>query len=214
MEPIGDILLLGVISLVAAVSPGPDFIVVTKNSLLHSRRVGFLTALGVGAGILVHVTYSIAGIGLLISQSVLFFTILKIIGALYLLFLGLTLLIKHPRGISPVLVDDDPFKNLKEKLSPLNAFREGFFTNALNPKATLFFLGIFTQVIDPTTPVAWQAGYGIEVALVVLVWFSVLALFLTASTIRTFFLRFRGHFEKIMGVLLVAFGIKLALSKF
>ena len=74
---------IAVISLLAAMSPGPDFIVVTKNSLSGSRGVGLCTALGVGLGILSHVTYSLIGIGFIISQSIILFAIIGVAIAYY-----------------------------------------------------------------------------------------------------------------------------------
>src|SRR3954463_9342933 len=82
----------GAIALLAAISPGPDFLVVTKNSINHSRRIGIMTALGVGSAILVHVAYTIVGVGLIISQSILLFSAIKLLGAMYLCYLGVTML--------------------------------------------------------------------------------------------------------------------------
>src|SRR3989344_3197595 len=153
---------IGIISLLAAMSPGPDFVVVTKNSLLGSRRTGLFTAVGVGFGILLHVAYSLLGIGFVISQSILLFSIIKYIGALYLLYLGYKLLRAKKTVSSEIGVNDS-----KVAISALGALREGFLTNALNPKATLFFLSIFTQVIGPETPLLLQATLGAEVAVIV-----------------------------------------------
>lgn len=75
MEYIAIFGTIAIISLLAAMSPGPDFIVVTKNSFSGSRAIGLCTALGVGLGIMSHVTYSLIGIGFIISQSIILFTI-------------------------------------------------------------------------------------------------------------------------------------------
>lgn len=208
MEYIATAVTLGIIALLAAISPGPDFVVVVKNTL-NARRVGLMTAFGVGFGILVHVTYSLLGIGLIISQSILLFSLIKYAGAAYLLYLGIQLL-RAKKG-------EDALKKMAgvEKRGGISSWRalgEGFMTNALNPKATLFFLSIFTQVIHPETPLIVQGMYGVEVALVVGIWFSALALFLTMTPIRSKFSRIQYYLSKVMGGMLIAFGIKLALQ--
>ena len=80
------------ITLLAVISPGPDFAMVTRNSLLLSRRAGVGTALGIALGVLVHVTYTLVGVGLLIQQSMVLFQVLKLVGAAYLIYLGMKML--------------------------------------------------------------------------------------------------------------------------
>ena len=80
------------ITLLAVISPGADFAMVTRNSLLRSRRAGLLTALGIGLGVLVHVGYTLLGVGLLMQQSTWLFDVVKLLGAAYLIYLGVTML--------------------------------------------------------------------------------------------------------------------------
>lgn len=187
-------------------SPGPDFAVVTKNSLFGSRTVGLFTAIGVGLGIFLHVAYSLVGIGVIISQSILVFSIIKYIGAAYLLYLGYQLLRAKKETKEEVQTEN------KFTMSPVAALREGFFTNALNPKATLFFLSVFTQVIDPQTPLAIQALLGAEVAVIVGLWFVLLTLLITYGPVKGLFSKIHYYLMKVMGGALVLLGIKLALE--
>src|SRR3546814_20934556 len=87
-----ELLAVITITLLAVISPGPDFAMVTRNSLMLSRRAGMLTALGIGLGVLVHVTYTLVGVGLLIQQSLWLFTALKLVGDAYLIYHRLTML--------------------------------------------------------------------------------------------------------------------------
>lgn len=198
-------LTIGIISILAAISPGPDFAVVMKNSLFGSRKIGLVTAVGVGLGILLHVAYSLIGIGFIISQSIVLFTIIKYIGAGYILYLSYQLL-KVKKSETTDREQD------KITISTFQAFREGFLTNALNPKATLFFLSIFTQVVDASTPLSIQALLGIEVSLIVMVWFVTLSLVITYQPIRTVFMKGHYYVMKAMGGALVFLGIKLAFA--
>ena len=196
---------IAVISLLAAMSPGPDFIVVTKNSIGGSRSVGLYTAIGVGLGILSHLTYSLIGIGLIISQSIILFSIIKYAGALYLFYLAYQLLKAKQHDQN----NDDKKSFQPVTISKWQALKEGFFTNSLNPKATLFFLSIFTQVIDPNTPLLIQGLLGLEVAVIVGVWFCILALIITHKTIAKSFQKVHYYLMKLMGGALVLLGIKL-----
>ena len=76
------------IHLLAVMSPGPDFVMISRNSLIYSRRSGIFSALGLACGMAVHASYSLVGIGLIITKSIVLFSILKFVGAAYLLYFG------------------------------------------------------------------------------------------------------------------------------
>lgn len=191
----------------AAMSPGPDFAMVMRNSLVYSRRTGVLAALGLSLGIALHVTYSLLGIGLLISRSILLFNAIKWIGALYLIFIGVRSLIsRRPKDDKQLLSVE------KQDLTTGQALRMGFLTNALNPKATLFFLALFTTVVSPSTPIAYKLVYGVEMVIATFAWFAFVAVILSHSKINSLFARVKHRIEKVFGVVLIAFGLKVALG--
>ncbi|HEY4501490.1 MAG TPA: LysE family transporter [Candidatus Paceibacterota bacterium] len=207
MESVFSFGAFGVVMLLAAISPGPDFLVVVKNSLGYSRSIGIVTALGVGSAIFVHVAYTIVGIGLIVSQSILIFSVIKILGAVYLCYLGLSLLRAKEQKI-----ELEQTQRLSDK-TVWGAFREGFLTNLLNPKAAVFFVSVFSQIVSPKLPLFLQSLYGIEAAIIVSVWFSLLAVILSYSAIRNVFGKFQTRMLQIMGVALILLGIRLAFSK-
>jgi threonine/homoserine/homoserine lactone efflux protein len=88
----------------------------------------------------------------------------------------------------------------------------GFINNALNPKATLFFLSLFTQLVSSSTPISIQVIYGAIVSISCLAWFSLVAVFLNRSEVKKVFLKVQKYIEKIMGVVLLCFGLKVAFS--
>lgn len=202
----------------AVLSPGPDFVIAVRNSLLYSRRVGIMTAFGFGAGVLLHVTYTLLGIAALIEQSVIIFNSLKWIGALYLIYIGFMAL--RSRGSASKIMAQieqdgqaDPCQTCPSKtLTSWQAFRTGFLTNALNPKASLFFLAIFSQIINPATPLTWQIAYGLTCSAMVTIWFSLVAVVLNHPPIRNRFLKWSKWIDRICGGLMVALGIKIALT--
>jgi RhtB (resistance to homoserine/threonine) family protein len=201
-------LTIALIHFLAVISPGPDFVIITRNSLVYSRKTGIFTAAGLGCGIVLHATYSLLGIGLVISKSILLFNTIKWIGALYLIYIGWkSLTAKHQKNI-----EADPAARSQKDLSAWQAFRTGFLCNALNPKATLFMLALFTQVIDPLTPLAVQIGYGLYMGAATFIWFSFVASVFSFKPIKAAFARIQESVERVMGAVLIALGIKVALS--
>lgn len=199
------ILLVGIFSMALA-SPGPDFVIAVRNSVLHSRTAGIFTAIGFAIGVMIHVTYTLVGIAALISQSVLFFNILKYAGAAYLFYIGIKSL--KSKGYEP----NESSKN-ENGMKPLQALWSGFLTNTLNPKATLFFLSVFSQFINPETPLFVQMIYAGTCVFMTFLWFSFVAIVLTNPKIKATFLKLTKWIDRICGGLLIALGIKLALSK-
>jgi RhtB (resistance to homoserine/threonine) family protein len=191
----------------AMATPGPDFAMVVRQSIVHGRATAVWTSIGLGAGILVHVTYSLLGIGFIVSQSIFVFTLMKFAGAAYLIFIGIQSLRARPRE---ALQDGASAPETAARAGA--AIRVGFFTNALNPKVTLFFLMLFTAVIHHTTPVYLQALYGVYMAVVTVVWYSMLSLLLGQGGVRAVFQRFGHWVERVTGAVLVVFGVRLAFT--
>lgn len=206
---IAEFFTVAAVHLLAVASPGPDFVLISRNALAYSRRTGVYTALGMALGILVHVTYSLVGIGFIISQSVVLFSVIKLLGAGYLVYVGYQCLRARPQ---PKPEEGVAVAPSKADLTAPAALRMGFVTNVLNPKATLFFLALFTQVIDPHTPKPVQALYGLEMAVMTFVWFAAVATVLSHGLVRNRFAAAQHRLEHVFGFALVALGIKVALS--
>ena len=192
-----------IIHLMAVMSPGPDFFMAIRNSLIYSRKTGVYTAIGFGIGIGVHIIYCSVGLALIISKSILAFNIIKFLGAGYLIFIGIqSILSKSSHQQMKETVD-------KKDISPLKAIRIGFLTNVLNPKATLFFLSLFTFVIGPSTPNYILALLGLTMMINTTLWFSLVAVFFTQQRIQKTFYRFQKIFNRIFGGVLILIGLKL-----
>ena len=205
MEYLPEFLTIALVHLLAVMSPGPDFILITRNSLIYSRKAGIYSAIGLGLGILVHVAYSLAGIALIISKSIVIFSVLKFIAAGYLIYIGYKSLTAKSSVVD--------INNKKTKdISKLNALKMGFITNVTNPKATLFFLSLFTVIISPQTPFSVKLFYGVEMAIVTSLWFSFVAFIFSHNLIKNRLGKVQVYAEKFMGGLLMLLGIKLALT--
>lgn len=203
-----EFLTVALIHLLAVASPGPDFAVVVCESVTHGRRAGTWTAFGVGTAIFLHVGYSLLGIGLIVSQSIMLFNVLKWLAAAYLVYIGIKALRARPAPAGSESVQVSTVAR-----TPRAAFVAGFMTNGLNPKATLFFLSLFTVVINPHTPLLIQAGYGAYLALATGLWFCLVALLFSHARVRSGFARMGHWFDRGMGAVLVALGIKIAFTE-
>lgn len=198
-----ELLLVITITILAVLSPGADFALVTRNSLLLSRRHGVFTALGIGLGVMVHIGYSLLGVGVLLQQSLLWFTGLKIAGALYLIYLGIKLLRSPEQRPGEEPADG-------ARMSTWGALRSGFLTNALNPKTMIFVLSLFMQVIQPGTALPVQIGYGAIIVLAHVLWFVLVALFFSAPAIAGRLLAYKRRIDQLFGAVLVGFGLLLS----
>ncbi|MGW1804259.1 LysE family translocator [Streptomyces sp. NPDC002078] len=199
-----QILAVAVITVLAVIAPGADFAMIVRNSYLYGRRTGLLAAAGVAAGVLVHVTYTLLGVGLLIASSTALFTVIKLIGAAYLVYVGIRTY--RTRGELKIDLAD------RRELTPFAALRAGFLTNVLNPKTTLFVVSTFAQVVSPDTPLYQQVGYGLFMSLAHLLWFGVVATFFSQARMRALMLRGQKILNKVIGSVLAGLGVSLALA--
>jgi threonine/homoserine/homoserine lactone efflux protein len=148
----------------------------------------------------------LVGIGLIISKSIVLFSIIKLLGAGYLIYIGYRSLRSKPNKLSEEQL------SRKNELGKFAAIKMGFLTCALNPKVTLLFLGLFTQVINPDTPIAIQLLYGLEMIVMTFFWFSLVASVLSHQAVKARFNAMHHKVEKVFGIILIALGVKIALS--
>ncbi|MHC9509562.1 LysE family translocator [Kangiella sp. M94] len=201
-----EFLLMASAHALAVASPGPDFAIVMRQSLVFGRRFAILASIGIGLAILVHVTYAVLGIGLLIRDTLWLFTTIKVAGAVYLLYIGWQAI-----GVQKAEAKDfNPIS--KDTMTSFKAFRQGFITNVLNPKATLFFLSLFTTIVSADTPMSIQAIYGIWMSVITGAWFVFLSLMLTQQKVRQFFASFGHWIDRVLGAFLIVLAILLLFS--
>lgn len=201
-----EVFLIGVL---AGISPGPDFFIVMKNSLEYGKRIGIASALGVGSALLIHASYTILGLAIVIQTYVYVFKLIQIAGACYLAYLG----IQAVRAtFSSKDIEFEYNKTSNDEKTFIKGFNNGFLCNILNPKAFLFFLSIFSQFLSPETPnwVAWV--YGIEVVVAVSGWFVLLSVMVSANSFQQIYNRFHKYFDRFFGGLLMYFAYKISKS--
>lgn len=199
-----EFLLVAAAHLLAVASPGPDFALVLRQSITHGRATALRTSLGIGTGILFHVSYSVLGLALLIRGSAVAFTAVKFAGAGYLAWIGVRVMFTPPRTAVTVAEGAPP--------AARGAYITGLLVNVLNVKAMVFFIALFSAGVSPTTPLAVQAGYGLWMAMATAAWFSLVSVFFTQPAVRSRFLRAGHWFDRVMGVVFVALAVRLMLA--
>lgn len=199
-------LFVATIAALGMLSPGPDFFLVIKNAARYPRSAALMTAAGVIAGVITHMTYCVAGIAVVITTTPWLFGALKYVGAAYLVWLGVNALLA--RGTTSLALDGVA----QESTSLKKAFLQGYLCNLLNPKATLFFLAMFTQVLNVNSGMMEKLWYaGIIVALT-LVWWPLLVWLIQSAPVRRGLTKAQKVIDKLLGGMLLALGIKVALS--
>lgn len=191
----------------AVASPGPDFALVLRQSMRHGRTTALASASGIGAGILVHATYSVLGIGLMVQKTPTLFATLKYVSAAYFLWLGWGAWRAsfQPGGGDGAASVAPPH--------PRKAWWRGFFTNVLNLKASLFFVALFSVVVDPATPRWVQGAYGVWMALTTTAWFSLVAIVFTRPAVNRGYHRLQPVIDRAMGTIFILFAMNLWLSE-
>tara|TARA_Y100001935_G_scaffold1089_1_gene1007 strand:+ start:497 stop:1123 length:627 start_codon:yes stop_codon:yes gene_type:complete len=189
----------------AVVSPGPDFIIIVRQSISHGRRSALMTSLGIGIGILMHITLCIFGLGMIIKESDLLFKVIQIIGSLYLAYLGIVSI--KSRNSSTKSKYNDEFN-----FNAFESFKLGFLTNVLNPKATLFFLSLYVLIISNNTPFQLQILFGLWMSFATGLWFAFLSLILTNESVLAKVEFMSTKIQRLTGVILIIFAIKLLFS--
>jgi threonine/homoserine/homoserine lactone efflux protein len=194
--------------LIAVASPGPDFAIVMKYSISYGKKTALMASTGIGIAILLHVTYALAGIGLIISTTPWLYNLLIILASAFLLYLGFHAVRSQPQIEQ---VDDKATAKIP---SAKKAFLMGFFTNGVNPKATLFFLALFTVVVNVETPLVIKGFYGLYMALATMIWFCLLSLILTHRVIQQFFKNNAYIFDRVMGIVMIGLALNILFSEF
>ncbi len=206
-----EFLLIATVHLMAVASPGPDFAIVLRYAVRFGRPQALAASLGIGSAILLHVTWSLVGIAVLIQTTPWLFKVLSLAAAAYLAYIGLMALRSkapaHPEQVIAGSAEDAVPTAGK-------AFIAGFITNGINPKATLFFLSLFAVIISPVTPLSYKVIYGVYMAVATAAWFCLLSAVLTHTKIRGFLLLKGYWFDRAMGLLLLALAMHLLVSSF
>lgn len=193
------------LSLFVVMSPGIDTALITKQTITDGKKAGFQIALGITLGCLVHTFAAAFGLSALLMQSSVAFEIVKYVGAIYLIYLGLTSFISKKNK------EENPKTDSTKRNS---AFKQGLLSNVLNPKVAVFFLTFLPQFVEANTNSAAPfILMGLTYSFLSITWFFTYVFFINRLREWLMSQRVQSLMDKVTGAVLVGFGLKLALEK-
>ena len=202
------LLFVGVAAIVIVI-PGPDTAVVTKNVLLHGRRAALGTSLGVSAGLAVWTVAAAIGVASVLRASDVAFTVLKLAGAAYLIWLGVQAF-RAARHIEPGAGSSTASR---PSMSALGGFRQGFLSDLANPKIGIFFTSLLPQFVDPGHSVLLPfLALGAVFVVMTVLWLSAYCLVAARAAQTLQRPRVKALMDRITGGVLIAVGVRLALE--
>ena len=209
MDP--QVLAFAIIAGILTITPGADTMLVVRNVLARGRRAGLLTAVGACCGLFMHATLSGLGLSLILVNSAAVFGMVKLIGAGYLVWLGIQSLRQalqhHPRE---AIDAGSPAISARGRRS----FAEGLLSNVLNPKVAVFYLAFLPQLMNRGD---WVLGKSMFLAgihwIEGVLWLSAVALFVARARLWLRHPRVTRVIEAAAGAILVAFGVRLAIER-
>jgi len=199
-------LTVALLHLFAVASPGPDFVLVSRQSFRYGRAVAIWTSGGIALGILFHVAISLTGLSLLLQSQPDLFWYLKLAASLYIGYLGFA-----------SLISKDPVNLQKNSIGQedryIKSISTGFLTNVLNPKAFIFFITVFTLVINEDTGLFIKGLLGMYMSFATFIWFSLVSILLTNQKATERFKKAIPWLEKITGLFLIVLAIQIILRE-
>ena len=181
--------------LIALTSPGPDTAIVLRQVSLHGRVEGIKAAIGIGLGIYVHCLLAINGISIIILSNDLYKLVISLIGGAYIFYLGMTMFVSNSQLSTEI-------NNNQSK----NSFLNGLITNIFNIKAFLFFVSLFSIIIDNLNGIYFYI-YPIYFAAMSSIWFIFLSFVVTTSKNKTFNVYSNKYISSAMSIILCAIGL-------
>jgi RhtB (resistance to homoserine/threonine) family protein len=205
MDLAQGLIIITSVHLLAAASPGPDFVLVSQQTLSNGKRAGLLCSIGIALGLSVHILYSAFGLAAVIANSSSALWLIKLLGGSYLIYLGINgLRAKARSGEATTAVANQ---------TALKTIGLGFLCNALNPKAPIYFISLFTIVLSQNTPAEHLLIYGIWMMVLQFAWFSFLTLLLSRPMVTDRFQALGHWIDRVAGGAMLLLGIKVLVSR-
>jgi threonine/homoserine/homoserine lactone efflux protein len=199
MSEVSTLISIGLVQMLAVISPGPSFLVTARTAVAKSRFDGVKVGFGIGAGTVIWSSAALLGLNVLFRAVPVLFLGMKIVGALFILWIALQIF-RH--AADPVVIEGG---NGESVSSP---FMNGFLTQISNPKAAVFFGSIFIAMLPSAVPL-WMT-----IALIALVsfnevwWYALVALFFGAGPVRRFYIRAKVWIDRVTGAFLGVLGLR------
>lgn len=207
MDLAQGLIIITSVHLLAAASPGPDFVLVSQQTLSNGKRAGLLCSIGIAGGLSVHILYSAFGLAAVVASSSSTLWVIKLLGGSYLIYLGISGLRARARNAEAITA------GAGANQTALKTIGLGFLCNALNPKAPIYFISLFTIVLSQNTPAQHLAIYGLWMMVLQFAWFSFLTLLLSRPMITDRFQALGHWIDRVAGGAMLLLGIKVLVSR-
>lgn len=207
MESLEVLFTVSFIWLIAAITPGPNFFITVHTAVGKNRRLSLYTVFGIVVGTLIWAVAGFFGITIIFQTVPLIYYVLKIVGGIYLIYIGLKLII---------------FKKVKEVnnknndvtgMEPFSCFKLGLFTNLLNPKTAAFITSLFAATIPQDASLGLGLLCIICICTISTIWYSFVSILFSYENAKKIYVNCRSYIEKIAGFIFIIFGIKLAVTE-
>lgn len=195
---------VSVIWALAAITPGPNFFIAVHTAIDTSRRFSLFTVLGIVVGTLAWSLTGYLGISILFKTVPLLYVFLKIIGGLYLVYVGFNLIFKTKK---------QPKHSTNRYQSPSSCFRLGLLTNLLNPKTAAFMTSLFAATIPPDASIKLGVLSVLLICSISATWYTFVSIVFSHNIAKKLYEKQKLQIERLAGTIFIGFGLKLAISK-
>lgn len=196
---------VSLIWIIAVITPGPNFFITVHTAIGETRRLSFFTVFGIVAGTLVWAISGYLGVTIIFKTVPVLYYSLKIIGGMYLIYIGIALLIRKKENRTP--------RQNKKPLSAINCFRLGLFTNLLNPKTAAFMTSLFAATIPLNGSVKLGILCVVLICSISALWYSLVVIIFSLNWSKRAYVSYQRSIERVAGGIFILFGIKLAVSR-
>ncbi|PMM58044.1 LysE family translocator [Vibrio splendidus] len=206
---VGIFVTVAIAHFLALLSPGPDFVIVVKSAVRNKGTKALGVAFGIASANAVYIALCLVGVGSILAASVSVMIALKIVGGLFIVYLAVQAI--RAKKCNYNNIDVVP-ENASSQTTFLKEFITGFLSGALNPKNLLFYLSLFTVVLNNDVSFMFKLGLGVWMTVVVFVWGAAIIFLLSAPKVRREFTRVAYYIDKVTGVMLGLLGLTIVKS--
>ena len=196
---------VSIIWCIAAITPGPNFFITVHTAIGETRRLSLFTVLGIVTGTFAWTLSGYMGVSIIFKSVPILYYTLKLVGGLYLVFIGVNLIIRKK-------MDRIPRQN-RNPLSAVNCFRLGMLTNLLNPKTAAFITSLFAATIPPDATAKTGFICILLICSISAIWYSFVAALFSLDFPQRRYNNYKRAIERVAGSIFILFGVKLAVSK-
>ncbi len=191
----------------ALLSPGPDFLLVVKSAVRNKKQLAIGVAVGIATANAVYIILCLIGVGAILASSIIIMTSIKVAGGLFLTYLAISAL--RAKKADYAFLNDPIDAENRNNTTFFKEFITGFASGLLNPKNPLFYLSLFTLVLNSEVGLWFQIALGVWMTLIVFLWDTFIIFALSRKKVRHTFNRMAFYIDKTTGAILGAFGLTL-----